>query len=286
MPLASAAAGDVDVRLDDVDVQALARDLPAVPLRLQGRASGSVKATLPPAGADGERQATGKIDLTAKSLRVQNIPTENLHADVAYLDGVASYSLKGDSLGGRFTLDGKVPLRDAKKAPPIDDAPSGGDKPEASTWAIPIREHSTIAFVGRAGTRRQPWNGSRPGHHRPAVSTGGIGTGGRRKRAFDGPQSPYGRRAPYGESDRRCAAVRSNRGNPQPERDRGRRGVPRRRIVQLSLPRSEPLQLASGAHGRRPVAGGLSGRRPGGRGQGRSCAATSAGSGAASARRS
>ena len=131
VPIRAAAAGDVDLRLDDVDVQALARSLPALPLRLQGRASGTVKATLPPAGADGERQATGKIDLTAKSMRVQNIPTDNLHADVSYQNGVAIYNLKGDSLGGRFTLEGKIPFREEKKAPGGGVPSKDEDKPEA-----------------------------------------------------------------------------------------------------------------------------------------------------------
>ena len=75
------------------------------------------QATLPPADADGERPATGKIDLTAKAMRVQNIPTDNLHADVDYKAGAAEYHLKGDSLGGKFTLDGKIPLGKEKQAP-------------------------------------------------------------------------------------------------------------------------------------------------------------------------
>ncbi len=117
VPIAGAASGDVNLRLDNVDVQALAKSLPAVPVSLQGSATGTIKATLPPAGPDGERPATGKIDLTAKALRVQNIPTDNLHADVDYNAGAAEYHLKGDSLGGKFTLDGKIPFGKEAKAP-------------------------------------------------------------------------------------------------------------------------------------------------------------------------
>jgi hypothetical protein len=125
VPLDTAASGDVDLRLDNVDVQALAKSLPAIPLRLEGRASGTVKVTLPPAGPDGERPANGRVDLTAKAMRVQNIPTDNLHADVDYKAGAAEYHLKGDSLGGKFTLDGKIPFGKEKPAPK--------DAPEASS---------------------------------------------------------------------------------------------------------------------------------------------------------
>ena len=134
VPLRGATAGAVDLKLDDVDVQALAKSLPSMPLRLQGRASGSIRATIPAAGADGQRQATGKIDLSAKALTVQNIPTDNLHADVDYKAGVAEYHLKGDSLGGHFTLDGKVPFV-AEPKPPTpgggDGAPTDKDQPQS-----------------------------------------------------------------------------------------------------------------------------------------------------------
>ena len=124
MPLRTAAAGAVDLRLDAVDVEALAKNLPSMPLRLQGKASGSIQATIPAADPDGQRQATGKIDLSSKALTVQNIPTDNVHADVDYKAGVAEYHLKGDSLGGHFTLEGKVPFFGEKKpAPPSPPTP-------------------------------------------------------------------------------------------------------------------------------------------------------------------
>ncbi|HVS38275.1 MAG TPA: AsmA-like C-terminal region-containing protein [Gemmataceae bacterium] len=124
VPVRSGAGGAVDVKLDDVDLQALAKSLPSMPLRVQGKASGSVQATIPAAGPDGQRQATGKIDLSSKAMMVQNIPTDNVHADVDYKAGVAEYHLKGDSLGGHFTLDGKIPFIAAEeKTPP----PGGGD---------------------------------------------------------------------------------------------------------------------------------------------------------------
>jgi hypothetical protein len=133
VPLRAGTPGDVDVRLDDVNVQGLAKSLPALPLSLQGRASGSVKADIPAAWAGGEWPATCKIDLSARMLRVQNIPAESLHADVDYKEGVAEYHIKGDSLGGKFKLEGKVPLFEQKKTEkPVgeDAAPPAKDQPE------------------------------------------------------------------------------------------------------------------------------------------------------------
>ena len=130
LPIVAAAAGDLDLRLDGVDVQALAKSLPAVPLRVEGQASGTVKMALPPAGPDGERAATAKVDLTAKRLRVQNIPADNLHADVDYKGGTATYHLEGESLGGRFKLDGKYPSSE-EAAPDEGGAPK--EPPEASS---------------------------------------------------------------------------------------------------------------------------------------------------------
>ena len=158
MPLRAAAAGAVDLKLDDVDVQALAKSLPSMPLRLQGQASGSIQATIPAAGPDGQRQATGKIDLSAKALTVQNIPTDNLHADVDYKAGVAEYHLKGDSLGGHFTLDGKVPFTAAEKPAdarrrrrrPAGQGPAAGGRP------FPFRGYSAVPFVAGAGPAARP----------------------------------------------------------------------------------------------------------------------------------
>ena len=128
LPVRASAAGAVDLRLDGVDVQALAKSLPAVPVQVSGKASGTAAATLPPAGPDGERAATAKVDLTAKKLSVQNIPADNLHADVSYKDGTATYHLEGESLGGRFKLDGKYPSREETAPAP---GPAKGTPPEA-----------------------------------------------------------------------------------------------------------------------------------------------------------
>ena len=155
VPIRATAAGDVDLRLANVDVQALAKSLPAIPVSLQGRATGAVAVTLPPAGPNGERPASGKIDLTAKALRVQNIPTDNLHADVDYKAGAAEYHLKGDSLGGHFTLEGKIPFGGEKKAP--------SEAPETMSGRFRFEKMQLAAPMEGARTERQRRTSSRPG---------------------------------------------------------------------------------------------------------------------------
>jgi hypothetical protein len=120
LPVAAKQEGAVDLRFEDVDVGALARAVPAVPVRLEGKASGTVEGTLTAAKKDGDREFDGKVTLRSQRLRVQSFTTERLTGTVGYRDGVAEYKLEGDALGGKFTLTGKVPLTEEKKpaAPP------------------------------------------------------------------------------------------------------------------------------------------------------------------------
>ncbi len=230
VPLRTATAGAVDLKLDDVDVQALAKSLPSMPLRLQGRASGSIRATIPAAGPDGQRQATGKIDLSAKALTVQNIPTDNLHADVDYKAGVAEYHLKGDSLGGHFTLDGKVPFT-GEKPPPTpgggDGAPPDKDQPQAG-GRFQFEGIRAVPLVESAGPGRHPRPAARPGRHRPAVPAR-AGQRPDRDGHAGRAQPAHRRRFADGQPDGRSGAEKSDCAGPQPERI-GRPGqFPRRR---------------------------------------------------------
>jgi uncharacterized protein involved in outer membrane biogenesis len=118
VPLDAKQDGKVDLHFDNVDVGALARDVPNVPLRLEGKASGSVKGTLRAAPPGGERAFDGDVDLSSPRLRVQNLPTEKLTGTVSYHKGAGEYHLKGGLLGGTFELDGRIPPRPAADAPP------------------------------------------------------------------------------------------------------------------------------------------------------------------------
>jgi uncharacterized protein involved in outer membrane biogenesis len=124
VPLSAKREGKVDLRLDGVDVGDLVRDAPAVPLRLEGKAGGSIKGTLAAAAAGGERTFEGEVELSAPKLRVQNLPTEKLTGTISYRKGVGEYHLKGGLLGGTFELDGRIPPRPANEpAPPAKPEP-------------------------------------------------------------------------------------------------------------------------------------------------------------------
>ena len=108
LPLRDAVEGNVDVRIRAVNAQALMQAIPAIPLRLEGRVSGSVAATLP-AAADKSRAVSARIELEAPRLKVQNIPAQRLHGSVTYRAGRADYRLEGETLGGTFKLEGRIP---------------------------------------------------------------------------------------------------------------------------------------------------------------------------------
>lgn len=108
LPLTPKSAGHVELHLSHIDARQLAKDLP-IPFKLDGHFDGAVKGTLPPAAGPKGRTATLDVDLKAPKLRVQNIPTEKLHARIEYLKGTLDYKLEGHTLGGTFELEGQVP---------------------------------------------------------------------------------------------------------------------------------------------------------------------------------
>ena len=152
---------------------------------------------------------------------MQNIPTDNLHADVSYKDGVANYHLKGDSLGGHFTLDGKIPFARGEEA-----APGGGrterrrTRPEAS-GRFRFERIQLSRLWDALGLGAEPRTDPRPGDDRPAVPTGRAGPDADRKRDAGRPQSAHRRHAADGKPDRRPGDAGSDRADPQPERDPG-----------------------------------------------------------------
>lgn len=153
VPLGAKRDGKVDLRFDGVDVGALVRDIPAVPLRLEGKAAGTVKGTLTAAPAGGERSFDADVELSAPKLRVQNLPTEKLTGTFSYRKGTGEYHLKGGLLGGTFELDGRIPPRPAPGAtPPAKPEPrERGAKPKQAE--PPPDSHLRIrgAQLGRLG---------------------------------------------------------------------------------------------------------------------------------------
>jgi translocation and assembly module TamB len=79
-------------------------------VRLEGKVSGTVKGKLSAALGDRPRTLTSEVEVTAPELRVQGIPTEKLKGIIDTRAGKTSYNLKGETLGGTFTIKGDVPI--------------------------------------------------------------------------------------------------------------------------------------------------------------------------------
>ncbi|HLJ93696.1 MAG TPA: AsmA-like C-terminal region-containing protein [Gemmataceae bacterium] len=122
LPLEPSVAGTVQVRIQNLDVGAASKDLPNLPIRLEGRATGQLEGSIPAVQAGHLREFSSKLELQALQLRVQGIPTEHLQGSVDYRNKVATYHFEGDTLGGKFHLDGQIP---AQKPPPAESAPEG-----------------------------------------------------------------------------------------------------------------------------------------------------------------
>jgi hypothetical protein len=124
VPVEPNQAGKVNLKVADVDVQRLARSIPRMPVRLEGKVSGSVTGNITAAAANKPRAVTTDIELRAPTLRVQGIPAQRLNAIVEYRAGAADYRLTGETLGGKFRLQGKLPPR-TQAPPPAPPAPQG-----------------------------------------------------------------------------------------------------------------------------------------------------------------
>jgi hypothetical protein len=117
VPLRAAATGSVDMRFDRLDAGALAKAIPGLALRLEGRAAGKIEGKLGIARPGQEREFTGSTELESPSLQVQGIPTERLHGTIAYRKGIITYRFEGGALGGRFHIDGRYPPAKSQPAP-------------------------------------------------------------------------------------------------------------------------------------------------------------------------
>ncbi len=102
---------------EELDLAILKKLDVLLPLRIQGTvdASVAVKGTALPLDIE------GVVDVKAARLRLQGIPTEDLHAKVTYQKGLLHYQLQGNTLGGSVALDGAMSTSEAT----VDKAPKG-----------------------------------------------------------------------------------------------------------------------------------------------------------------
>jgi hypothetical protein len=130
LPLTATAPGSGDLRIRNLDVKAMGKALPAFPVRLEGKVSGTVKGTL--AAAEGERPRTwtSDVEVTAPQLKVQGIPAEKLKGTIESRSGKAVYNLQGETLGGTFTLKGDLQTGKEKNKKPAEEPPAAQDGPD------------------------------------------------------------------------------------------------------------------------------------------------------------
>jgi hypothetical protein len=110
LPLGRDEAGKVALTLKGIEAAEALKALTEAPLSVEGKLSGSVEATIPPAkGKDGARPISADVNVTAPDLRVQRISAERLTGKVRYRDGQVEYELNADALGGKVRIDGRLP---------------------------------------------------------------------------------------------------------------------------------------------------------------------------------
>ena len=115
-----------------INTAMLSAALPGGDLKLTGKADGRVRFLIP---ADAG-SITSSVQLTSTGLTVQGIPAEKVTAAVGVENGVLSYDVTAESLGGKIKFQGKVPLnaapppsRTAPSAPSDSRSPSSGRPP-------------------------------------------------------------------------------------------------------------------------------------------------------------
>jgi hypothetical protein len=108
LPLKPNVAGTANLKLSKLDANQMVKDL-AMPVKIEGKIGGQLRGTLPPTAEGKARTATMDLDVSAPKLRVQNIPTEQLHGKLDYKEGVIDYKLEGKTLGGTFEVEGQIP---------------------------------------------------------------------------------------------------------------------------------------------------------------------------------
>lgn len=110
LPLSATAPGSANLDIRNLDVKAMAQALPAFPVRLEGKISGTVKGKLSPAEEDRPRTWTSDVEVSAPQMRVQGIPAEKLKGTIDSRAGKTTYNLQGETLGGAFTIKGDLPM--------------------------------------------------------------------------------------------------------------------------------------------------------------------------------
>jgi translocation and assembly module TamB len=107
LPFAAARTGKLELKAADLEAKDLAGALRPLPLRLDGRLSGTLTASLAAADKAGARETTLDAELTSGRLRIQTVPTQRVKATLRQVPGRLAYKVEGEVLGGKFVLQGQ-----------------------------------------------------------------------------------------------------------------------------------------------------------------------------------
>jgi translocation and assembly module TamB len=151
VPLDAAGAGKAHLNVHDLDLQAVAKTLPALPFKVEGKVSGKVEGTLDPAQKNRPRAWTANVELSSPQMRVQDIPSEKVKCILQSRDGKADYNLQGETLGGTFTLKGDLHLPGSNSKEKQSAAPVGSNSPalQPVSATAPQKDDDQTAGRGR-----------------------------------------------------------------------------------------------------------------------------------------
>jgi hypothetical protein len=117
LPIVDSKPGTMAVDFKEIDSATATRLLPGFPVALTGKLSGRVAATAKPVTDAKPRVVDGSVDLSSQKMTVQGIPAERLSGRVTIAEGVATYQLEGQSLGGTFDVKGQYPSKKSDEEP-------------------------------------------------------------------------------------------------------------------------------------------------------------------------
>lgn len=106
LPFVDSKNSNVEIKLSDIDATALSRDLPNLPVRIEGRVAGSLGGGIPGIGPNPEPL---EITMQSPNLRLDGIPARSLRGKANQEPDGIRYDLTAEVLGGSMVIDGKYP---------------------------------------------------------------------------------------------------------------------------------------------------------------------------------
>lgn len=124
VPLLPSEPGAIEVIFQNINLNRLIASLPPMPVRFEGVANGTVKATSPASPRE-ERVWDTDVKMRSPRLKIQGVPAEAVTGTVTYKQHLARYRFQGETLGGTFEIEGNVPVGASSAPNPPPDGSQG-----------------------------------------------------------------------------------------------------------------------------------------------------------------